>query len=974
VEGNGGYPALDTASGDGAGGDGGTILVRARTLHVDGSMLAVLSANGGDGGYGVSASANATAQPGAAGGAAGLINLATEDPVTSADRYERITASGGKGGNGGQGPAGLASTGQAGGPGRDGGNGGSSGYVASLAAITMTSAPKYNGGDGGKGGDGGGGADGVVQGGQSGPGGQGGNGGQGGCGGKAGGSGAFCGKAGGGGAAGQGGYGNPRGQNGNPGNPGSVYSATGSPLVTVVPVPAAEEDSWTIMLYIAADIEGPLEAYWLWALQLLEKINLSGSSINLLVCLDRGPNPDDTTLSGAKGTQGIPSGATWGKWTNTRMGWVTCQPADAFERGKVFHTTLLPMASDPFYYPVPNVSEMNTGDPGTLVQFATWAIKSAPAMNYALLYGGHGAGFSGLANDYSQGDIMDMPELRSAFSQIASALPSPRNKLDVFATFGCSLQAIEVATEIADTCSYYVATEEEISTEKPNPFNLYSFEGPGIEDCLAWLTATPRMDAKSFATLIQTKTRTPEISLLDLSQVSALNTHLSHFAAAVIQAPKSEQVKVKNAAIACSHDLNFNHHHSLYFKDLDEFLKLTLQSVTIRGIREHAQLALNQLQRAFIKRQSQTIAAYLPYASSLGSAVTYTIASSYFQTTFSKQTDWGDMLSILSEQPILRPAATEGRSINSPVIAPDTASRPAHLASSIRSGGDVSFISLAGNAGQEIFADVTALADSSLMPKLTLYGPDKVTVLASSAGNTAASLSAITLPANGTYYLAITAVDYANPLIAGQGTNCGTYLLTWVAGLATELRPSLRVSDESIDFGHVATNLIATQFILLTNIGRMPLMITNIATTGATGFAVDFSARALPYELYPNDVLYLTVSFAAIINGPATGRLDIYSNDPEHPTLSIPMSAVADISQNTAIKFLQGYRLTNGQFQTTLSVASGKRVVLQASTNLSQWQTIGTLTSTSNRCVFGDTDAFNYRQRYYRAMQAPLLY
>jgi len=63
--------------------------------------------------------------------------------------------------------------------------------------------------------------------------------------------------------------------------------------------------------------------------------------------------------------------------------------------------------------------------------------------------------------------------------------------------------------------------------------------------------------------------------------------------------------------------------------------------------------------------------------------------------------------------------------------------------------------------------------------------------------------------------------------------------------------------------------------------------------------------------------------------------------------------------------------LSNGSFQLQLSGVEGKNYILQATTNLFDWTSLGTNFAPSNSFYFLDSSASNYPQRFYRAIELP---
>jgi hypothetical protein len=59
---------------------------------------------------------------------------------------------------------------------------------------------------------------------------------------------------------------------------------------------------------------------------------------------------------------------------------------------------------------------------------------------------------------------------------------------------------------------------------------------------------------------------------------------------------------------------------------------------------------------------------------------------------------------------------------------------------------------------------------------------------------------------------------------------------------------------------------------------------------------------------------------------------------------------------------------TNGAFQFTLTGTNGQQLVLQSSTNLTQWTSLSTNSITGGGINFTDTAASNFMYQFYRAI------
>jgi len=140
------------------------------------------------------------------------------------------------------------------------------------------------------------------------------------------------------------------------------------------------------------------------------------------------------------------------------------------------------------------LSETNTGNPGELVEFAQWALRTCPADQMVLILSGHGLAFQDAATErllsrgrggmlgmpvlqnakslfgkpnlsrallMDQSDFLSVPELSSALEAIAATCPEGRINTVVFDA--CLMSNLEILYEIAPFCSHAVGAMDEIS-------------------------------------------------------------------------------------------------------------------------------------------------------------------------------------------------------------------------------------------------------------------------------------------------------------------------------------------------------------------------------------------------------------------------------------------------------------------------------------------------------------------------------
>jgi hypothetical protein len=92
--------------------------------------------------------------------------------------------------------------------------------------------------------------------------------------------------------------------------------------------------------------------------------------------------------------------------------------------------------------------------------------------------------------------------------------------------------------------------------------------------------------------------------------------------------------------------------------------------------------------------------------------------------------------------------------------------------------------------------------------------------------------------------------------------------------------PELVISPDSYDFGDSPIPCDEQVELTLTNIGGEALIIDSLEYTASTGEMLLHDANQWPMTLHTNDSTTVTVEFVPTMTGPATGILDVVSNDP----------------------------------------------------------------------------------------------
>ncbi len=257
--------------------------------------------------------------------------------------------------------------------------------------------------------------------------------------------------------------------------------------------------NWTILIYMAADND--LESY---ALVDFNEMEYAGSSegVNVVVQLDRAVDYDTAD----------------GDWTEPRRYFVTRD------------TNLSAFGSEN----VETLDESNTGDPATLVDFATWGIATYPAEHYALVIWDHGGAWLGVAADDSADlDDLTLPELDQALADIIAQ--SGIDQLDLIGFDACLMGAFEVYSTLAPYARYGVGSAELVPGE--------GWDYYGVIDALA---TDPMLSGDAlgqaivdtfitYYTEIDPSDQAVNLALVSLSDAAAVATAMDDIAAEVAE-------------------------------------------------------------------------------------------------------------------------------------------------------------------------------------------------------------------------------------------------------------------------------------------------------------------------------------------------------------------------------------------------------------------------------------------------------
>jgi hypothetical protein len=180
---------------------------------------------------------------------------------------------------------------------------------------------------------------------------------------------------------------------------------------------------WTVLAYMNADDD--LEPYLVEDFNEMEQAG-STERVNIVVQMDRHPAYDPSS----------------GDWNDTR-------------RYRVEHDGELRAMSSRL---LEDLGELDMGDQKTLSDFLLWGLQKFPARRYQVVLSGHGEGWSGISQDFTnQNDRLTLDELAGALGAFASARGAPA---DVLLLDVCYWAMLETDWTLRGLASYIVASED----------------------------------------------------------------------------------------------------------------------------------------------------------------------------------------------------------------------------------------------------------------------------------------------------------------------------------------------------------------------------------------------------------------------------------------------------------------------------------------------------------------------------------
>ncbi len=206
----------------------------------------------------------------------------------------------------------------------------------------------------------------------------------------------------------------------------SFIGTSGSTIVTSKDVQSSASDTWLVMLYQDGDDE-VIEEDTLYDFNEAELVG-STKQVTIVSQLDRYDWGSDGN----------------GEWTGTKRFLIT-KDSDLY----AIHSKELA-----------DLGELDMGNPKTLIDFATWAIKTYPADHYVLMLGDHGAGWNGgwYDDNPNEGSFFKMQDIDDALGAIIKK--TGIGQFELVAFDACLMGQLEVMSAIAPHARYAVASEE----------------------------------------------------------------------------------------------------------------------------------------------------------------------------------------------------------------------------------------------------------------------------------------------------------------------------------------------------------------------------------------------------------------------------------------------------------------------------------------------------------------------------------
>ncbi len=630
---------------------------------------------------------------------------------------------------------------------------------------------------------------------------------------------------------------------------------------------AEEPYKWTVMVYSNGD--NNLETTSLRNLMQMERVDLetlSDDTVKLFVQMDRHGDFDNTTsIPNINGTQTI--------FSDTRRGEVIYDGDD-----DVYSTRL-----DPVTYIIDEVTSTTEADMGAvnpLLDFVQWAMATAPAEKYVLVLHDHGGGLDGMSYDETPDSKLTVREMAAAFDQLPY--------IDVLVFDMCLMQMMEVNAELLGEVGYVVAGEEVTYGSALN-----------YDKWLGWLGNHENATAQQLAESIYSTDSNPVLSVVDNSKIPAVTTKLNDFVDYCFASATANDWSLLKQIIPIT-----RHYRKDYFRDLGHFMETVSFNKALfsnpAGFDAAAKAVFNAVDAAVLKNKNASDKDFglSIYMEDSGVHTFYNPTGYKFNDEAeSAGSTWRRFLYRVHN--LATPTQVTVDPGNTPTQATQTGAQAGvrqSLEADIASASDIDFYSFAASANQMVNVQVFGQASTDgLDPVVTLYAPNRTTVLAQTAANDDGfvEIAAQSLTQTGTYYVAVSSAGNANPLVPGGGDTTGAYTIGLLVGSAAQVQPNLSTETTTVEIGEAELGYITYMSFEVTNTGGSPLTISDITLSNGSVFACPGNVIHLPLTIEPGGMVDLAVSVEPEAEGPLSDVIHIISDDPDTPDLVVSVTADA---------------------------------------------------------------------------------
>jgi len=265
-------------------------------------------------------------------------------------------------------------------------------------------------------------------------------------------------------------------------------------------------------------------------------------------------------------------------------------------------------------------SELNTGDPGTFIDYASWAVREYPAENYFIILGGYGEGWIGLMHDMNNGqgdiDILSLNELEYALKTISNEIYNinGKEKIDVLGLDACYMGMLEVMYQVKDYANYLISSENE-----------EALDGWPYDKLIETIINSPEMDSSLFSnsivdTYLDSAKGNPSkmsnvltLSVVNLELIGEVAKEVDALSSLLINIKRKNPRKIKFAESVTNKFLISAHIAGQYVPytvllDLDDFVaNLRIVMVKNKQVSALTQRISNLLSVAIIKERHQSL-------------------------------------------------------------------------------------------------------------------------------------------------------------------------------------------------------------------------------------------------------------------------------------------------------------------------------------------------------------------------------